>query len=66
MTKSEAIAHFGSIKKLADALGLKSVQAIYQWDEDEPPRARQWQIQVLTKGKLKVSPPASPLSGQRA
>ena len=58
MTKSEAIAHFGSVRALADALGLQHVQSIYQWGK-EPPRARQWQIQVLTKGKLKVSKEAS-------
>lgn len=56
MTKSEALAHFGSVRKLADALGLKSVQAVYQWPEDSIPVGRQYQIQALTKGKLKADP----------
>ena len=59
MTKSEAIAHFGSVKKLADALGLKSVQAVYQWPDDGIPEGRQYQIQAMTKGKLKASPKAT-------
>lgn len=56
MTKSEAVTHFGSVKKLADALGLRSVQAVYQWPEDGIPVGRQYQIQALTKGKLKANP----------
>ena len=59
MTKSEAIAHFGSVRALADALGLRNVQAIYQWAEDGIPAGRQFQIQVLTKGKLKAAPKKS-------
>lgn len=60
MTKSEAIAYFGSVRALADAIGLKHVQAVYQWPEDAIPEGRQFQIQVLTKGKLKASPPNPP------
>lgn len=59
MTKSEAIAHFGSVRKLADALGLNHVQSIYQWPEDGIPTGRQFQIQVLTKGKLKATSDSS-------
>lgn len=55
MTKKDVIEHFGSVRAVADALGLEKVQAIYQWG-DEPPRSRQFQLQVITKGKLKVSP----------
>ncbi|HET8729756.1 MAG TPA: Cro/CI family transcriptional regulator [Moraxellaceae bacterium] len=54
MTKSEAIAHFGSVRDLAAALGIKAVQSVYGWPDDGVPMGRQWQIQVLTKGKLKV------------
>lgn len=56
MTKSEAIAHFGSVRALADALGFRAVQSVYDWPEDGIPEARQYQIQVLTKGRLKATP----------
>ena len=52
MKTSEAIEFFGGVKYLADALNLWP-QAIYQW-EKYPPVARQYQIQVLSKGKLKA------------
>lgn len=58
MTTKEAIEFFGTRAELARALDIYA-GAITQWGE-EPPRSRQWQIQVLTKGKLKVSPPATP------
>ena len=35
MKTQEAISHFGSVRKLAEALGL-SVQAIYAWGENVP------------------------------
>jgi len=54
MTKNEAIEFFGSKLKLSEALGIKH-QAITGWG-DYPPDGRQWQIQVLTKNKLKVTP----------
>lgn len=53
MTTKEAIAFFGSQAELAAALGVSS-GAVSQWS-DEPPDWRQWQIQVLTKNKLRVS-----------
>ncbi|HFI2197490.1 TPA: Cro/CI family transcriptional regulator [Pseudomonas aeruginosa] len=49
MTKAQAIEHFGSISKLAKALGI-SYEAIRQWEE--VPELRQYQIERLTKGKL--------------
>lgn len=45
MKTAEAIEHFGSIRKLAEALGL-SVQAVYRWGEDVPP-LRVYQIKDL-------------------
>ena len=45
MKTAEAIKHFGSIRKLAEALGL-SVQAVYRWGEDVPP-LRVYQIKDL-------------------
>lgn len=53
MRTIEAAAFFGSKKKLADAL-LINPSAVTQWG-DLVPEARQYQIQVLTKGKLKAS-----------
>jgi len=50
MKTQEAIEHFGSIKKLADALGIWP-QSIYLWGV-RPPIARQYEIQVKSGGKL--------------
>ena len=47
MTKKEAIAHFGSIAKLAKALGI-SVQAIYKWGEHVPP-VRAYHVEVVMR-----------------
>lgn len=54
MTLDQVIDHFGSVAEVASKLGI-SVQAVYQW-EDGVPNGRQWQIQALTKGKLRVEP----------
>jgi len=53
MKTSDAAAFFGSKKKLADVL-LINPSAVTQWGELVP-ESRQYQLQVLTKGKLKVS-----------
>lgn len=53
MTREDAITHFGTVKALASALGITH-QAVYDWGE-EIPEGRQWQIQAITKGKLKVA-----------
>jgi hypothetical protein len=52
MTTQEAIDHYGSIRRLAEALKIWP-HAIYRWG-DHPPEARQYQLQVLTGGKLKA------------
>ena len=52
MKKKDAIEHFGGVAALADALEITPA-AIYQWGE-EVPFGRDYQIQVLTKGKLQV------------
>lgn len=52
MTTQQAIDHYGSIKGLADALGVWP-QVIYRWGE-HPPMARQYELQVKTKNKLKA------------
>ena len=52
MTTEEAVKHYGSPPRLAEALGL-TPEAIYQWGE-YPPILRQFQLEVLTKRKLKA------------
>ena len=52
MTRSQAIAHFKGIPKLAKALGI-SYAAIAQWGETVP-KLRQHELEKITKGELKV------------
>jgi len=52
MTTQEAIQHFGSLKQLADTLGVWP-QVIYAWGE-KPPMARQYELEVKTEGQLKA------------
>jgi hypothetical protein len=52
MTTQEAIEHYGSVKKLADALGIWP-QVIYTWGE-APPMARQYELEVKTGGTLRA------------
>jgi transcriptional regulator with XRE-family HTH domain len=54
MRKSEVISHFGSVKELAAKLGVSDV-AIYKWEEIIP-KGRAYELEKLTKGKLKVEP----------
>lgn len=53
MTTEDVVKHYGSKAEVARALGIDKA-AISQWG-DEPPHSRQFQIQCLTKGKLKAS-----------
>ncbi len=52
MTTFEAIAYFGGVKKLADALQVWP-QVIYGWGE-YPPKSRQYELEVKTNGELKA------------
>jgi len=52
MTTQEAINFYGDVKKLAHALDMWP-HVIYRWGE-RPPLARQYEIEVKTKGKLKA------------
>jgi hypothetical protein len=52
MTTFEAVAHFGGVKKLADALGVWP-QVVYAWGE-YPPKSRQYELEVKTNGELKA------------
>ena len=52
MNTKDAIEYFGGIKQLAEALDIWP-HVIYRWG-DNPPMARQYEIEVKTKGKLKA------------
>lgn len=49
MTKDEAIKAFGSIRKLAEAIGITE-QAIHQWSE-KVPELRAYQIKAVMAEK---------------
>ncbi|OPE08955.1 Cro/CI family transcriptional regulator [Pseudomonas aeruginosa] len=59
MNMSDAIRHFGSKKKLAEALRIRP-SAVTQWGQTIP-LARQYQLQVISKNKLKASPDLEPI-----
>lgn len=50
MTTKEAVDYYGSVRALAQALGV-STQLIYQWGE-RPPIGRQYELQVKSSGAL--------------
>lgn len=52
MKTEEAIRWYGGVKRLAEALGVWP-QVIYKWGE-HPPRARQYELEVKTKGELRA------------
>jgi hypothetical protein len=52
MKTQEAIKHYGSLRKLAEALDVWP-QVIYQWG-DTPPMGRQYELEVKTAGVLKA------------
>lgn len=52
LTFQDIVDHFGGIPAMAERLGILP-QAIYQWDSQIPP-GRAFEIQVITKGKLKA------------
>lgn len=52
MTTKEAIEHFGGTKALAQALDIWPT-AVSRWGE-QPPRLRQFEIERITNGELKV------------
>jgi len=52
MTTDEAIAWAGSIRALAAKLEIWP-HSVYKWGE-KPPRLRQFQIERLSKGKVKA------------
>lgn len=52
MKTSEVAEHFGGKSRLAEALQI-SPAAVSMWGE-KIPEGRQYQIQILTKGKFKA------------
>lgn len=57
MKTQEAIDFYGGVKELANVLGVWP-QVIYSWG-NEPPMARQYELEVKTGGKLKASTEAA-------
>ena len=53
MTKQQVIEHYGSMYATAKALGI-SHQAVQKWGE-YPPAMRQFQLEIMTDGKLKAT-----------
>jgi hypothetical protein len=54
VTVEEVIEHFGSIRKTAEAVGVE-FQAVSNWKQKGfVPEGRQWQIQALSVGQLRV------------
>ena len=52
MKTKEAIEYYGGIKHLAEALGIWP-HVIYRWG-DNPPMARQYELEVKTGGRIKA------------
>lgn len=52
MKKSDVVEHFGTLEKIAVALGI-SVSAVSQWGEIIPEK-NAYRLQEITEGKLKV------------
>jgi DNA-binding transcriptional regulator YdaS (Cro superfamily) len=56
MKVAEAEQHFGTRRKLAEALGITS-QAVAQWGKrGQIPEGMAYKLQVVTEGALKVNP----------
>lgn len=54
MKKSDVLDYFGGVSKAAKALGITK-SAVSVWREDIP-YGRAFQIQLMTRGKLKANP----------
>lgn len=59
MTFQEVLDHFGTKRKIATDLGI-TIQAVQQWaDSGKVPLGRQFQIELVTKGKLQAQKEAA-------
>lgn len=58
MTLEQVFKYFGSPAETARALGV-TIQAVSAWQNKfgYVPEGRQWQIQAMTRGKLKAETP---------
>ncbi len=57
MNAKRVINHFGSIKDVAEACGIE-IPSVYEWLRNGVvPSVREWQIEVLTRGKFKAKRP---------
>lgn len=54
MLKSQAVAYFGTVSAVAEALGI-TVAAVSSWD-DIIPEGSAYKLQVVTDGALRVRP----------
>jgi len=63
MKTKDAIAHFKSPSKLAEALGIKA-PSVYSWGKHVP-KQRQYELERITNGALKADWPSA-ASGRRA
>ena len=54
MTYAQAVKQYGGYRPLAAALGVAPT-TVHSWRSRGIPEARQFQIQVLSAGKLKAS-----------
>ncbi|CAI0790238.1 Cro/CI family transcriptional regulator [Serratia liquefaciens] len=64
MRKAEVISYFGGVVKTAEALGLKH-PSVSGWPEIIP-EGRAYQIENITKGKLKFNPDLYPHNDTRS
>lgn len=62
VTRSQAVQHFQSVSKLAQALGITK-QAVNAWGEQIPAK-RQFELAQMTRGALLVDPDLVPQAGQ--
>lgn len=54
MRYTDALAHFKTVKRIAEKCGV-SVQAVYAWEKTGVvPRTRAYELRVKSGGKLKV------------
>lgn len=57
MTPTEVVAHFGSVRAVTEALGITQ-QAYSRWlQQGRVPRGRQYELQILTGGRLQAERP---------
>ena len=54
METKDAIAYYGSIRRLAEALGITTT-AVYQWGP-RVPELRAFQLERMTGGSLRAEP----------